>query len=54
MTNPRTKYTEEYRHGTADYIISPGRPVIAAAAELDPHQKIASHWDNLRKKTLNG
>ena len=54
MTNSRTKYTEEYRRETADYIISTGRPVAAVAAELGLHQKTASRWVTLRKKALNG
>lgn len=54
MTNLRTKYTEEYRRETADYIISTGRPVAAVAAELGLHQKTASRWVTLRKKALSG
>lgn len=54
MTNQRTKYTEEYRRETADYIISTGRPVAAVAAELGLHQKTASRWVTQRKKVLNG
>ncbi|MEG0040002.1 MAG: transposase [Bacteroides sp.] len=54
MTNPRTKYTEEYRRETADYIISTGRPVAAIAAELGLHQKTAARWVTARKKVLNG
>ena len=54
MTDPRTKYTEEYRRETADYIISTGRPVATVAAELGLHQKTASRWVLLRKKALNG
>ena len=54
MTNQRTKYTEEYRRETADYIISTGRPVAAVATELGLHQKTASRWVTQRKKALNG
>lgn len=54
MTSQRTKYTEEYRHETADYIISTGRPVAAGAAEPGLHQKTSSRWVALRKKALNG
>lgn len=54
MTDPRTKYTEEYRRETADCIISTGRPAATVAAELGLHQKTASRWVLLRKKALNG
>ncbi|MEG1840940.1 MAG: transposase, partial [Raoultibacter sp.] len=54
MTNPRTKYTEEYRRETADYIISTDRPVSAVALELGIHQKTAARWVTARKKVLNG
>lgn len=54
MTNPRTKYTEEYRRETADYIISTGRPASAVAAELGLHQKTAARWVAPRRKALHG
>lgn len=34
MANPATKYTDELRHETADYIISTGRSVTEYCREL--------------------
>lgn len=42
MIDPRTKYTDEYRRETADYIISTGRPTAQVAAELGINQKTAN------------
>ena len=39
-----SKYTDEYRRETADYIISTGRPINAVAKELGINDKTASRW----------
>jgi transposase len=54
MTNPSTKYTDEYRRETADYIISTGRPIVEVAAEIGVNKKTASHWVAKRRRQLSG
>ncbi len=54
MTDPATKYTDEYRRETADYIISTGRPIAQVAEELGINKKTASRWVKDRKDVLSG
>jgi transposase len=54
MTNPSTKYTDEYRRETADYIISTGRPIVEVAAEIGVNRKTASRWVAKRRRQLSG
>ncbi len=54
MTNPATKYTDDYRRETADYIISTGRPIAQVAEELGINKKTASRWVKDRKDVLSG
>ncbi len=54
MTNPATKYTDEYRRETADYIISTGRPIAQVAEELGINTKTASRWVKNRRDELSG
>lgn len=35
------KYTDEFRHKTADYVISTGRPITEVAKEPGPNDKTA-------------
>ena len=49
-----SKYTDEYRRETADYIISTGRPINAVAKELGINDKTASRWVQIRKHQLSG
>lgn len=37
--NPATKYTEEFRRETADYIIASGRPITECCKELGLNSK---------------
>lgn len=43
--NPVTKYTDEYRRGTADCTVSTGRSVAVVARELGLNPKTANRWD---------
>ncbi len=54
MTHPATKYTDEYRRETADYINSTGRPIAQVAEELGINKKTASRWVKDRKDVLSG
>lgn len=49
-----SKYTDEYRRETADYIISTGRPVAHVAPELGINVKTASKWVKDRRDALDG
>ena len=39
MANPTAKYTDEFRRGTTDYIISTGRPMTECCRELGLNPK---------------
>lgn len=54
MTNPSSKYTDEYRRETADYIISTGRPAAEVARELGVNEKTAGRWVKERRDQLAG
>lgn len=54
MPNPASKYTDEYRRETADYIISTGRPCAEVARELGLNEKTASRWVAARRRELSG
>jgi transposase-like protein len=43
-TNPATKYTDEFRRETADYIISSGRPITECCRELGLSSKTVNRW----------
>ena len=47
------KYTDEFRHKTADYVISTGRPITEVAKELGLNDKTVNDWV-LRRKRLQG
>ena len=52
--NPATKYTEEFRRETADYIISSGRPITERCKELGLNSKTVSTWVVKRRRELGG
>ena len=45
------KYTDEFRHKTADYVISTGRPITEVAKEPGPNGKTADGWALKRKRS---
>ena len=52
--SPATKYTEEFRRETADYIISSGRPITECCKELGLNSKTVSTWVVKRRRELGG
>lgn len=52
--NPATKYTEEFRRETADYIISSGRPITECCKELGLNSKTVNTWVVKRRRELGG
>ena len=53
-TNPATKYTDEFRRETADYIISSGRPITECCRELGLSSKTVNRWAIKRRRELAG
>lgn len=53
-TNPATKYTDEFRRETADYIISSGRPITECCRELGLSSKTVNRWVITRRRELAG
>lgn len=53
-TNPATKYTDEFRRETADYIISSGRPITECCRELGLSSKTVNRWAIKRRRELVG
>jgi len=49
-----SKYTDEYRRETADYIISTGRPAAEVAREIGVNGKTAARWVSDRRRQLAG
>lgn len=45
------KYTDEFRHKTADYVISTGRPITEVAKEPGLNGKTADDWVLRRKRS---
>ena len=54
MANPASKYTDEYRRETADYIISTGKPVSACCKELGLSPKTVGKWVAKRRREVAG
>lgn len=52
--NPATKYTDEFRRETADYIISSGRPITECCRELGLSSKTVNRWVIKRRRELAG
>lgn len=52
--NPATKYTDEFRRETADYIISSGRPITECCRELGLNPKTVNQWVIRRRRELSG
>lgn len=52
--NPATKYTDEFRRETADYVISSGRPITECCRELGPNPKTVNQWAIRRRRGLSG
>ena len=52
--NPATKYTEEFRRETADYIIASGRPITECCKELGLNSKTVNTWVIKRRRELGG
>ena len=50
----RSKYTDEYRDETADYIISTGRPIAEVCRELGINPKTGGRWVKDRRDRLSG
>lgn len=50
--NPATKYTEEFRRETADYIIASGRPITECCKELGLNSKTVNTWVIKRRHEL--
>ena len=53
-TSPATKYTDEFRQETADYIISSGRPITECCRELGLNSKTVNRWVVERRRELSG
>ena len=53
-TNPATKYTDEFRRETADYVISSGRPITECCRELGLNSKTVNRWVVERRRELSG
>lgn len=54
MANPATKYTDEFRRETADYVISTGRPITEVGGELGLNSKTVNDWVLKRRRQLGG
>lgn len=54
MQNPASKYTDEFRRETADYIISAGRPTAERCRELGLSPKTVGRWVADRRRQLSG
>lgn len=54
MAANQSKYTDEYRRETADYVISTGRPVSEMAGELGINKKTLGRWVKDRRDRLSG
>lgn len=52
--NPATKYTDEFRRETADYVISSGKPVTECCRELGLNSKTVNNWVVRRRRELGG
>ena len=52
--NPATKYTDEFRRETADYVISSGRPITECCRELGLNSKTVNMWVINRRRELSG
>ena len=52
--NPATKYTDEFRRETADYVISSGRPITECCRELGLSSKTVNRWVVERRRELSG
>lgn len=53
-SNPATKYTDEFRRETADYIISSGRSITECCRELGLSSKTVNQWVIRRRRELAG
>ena len=54
MDNPAAKYTDEFRHETADYVISTGRPISECCREPGLNSKTVNQWVIKRRRELSG
>ena len=54
MDNPAAKYTDEFRHETANYVISTGRPISECCRELGLNSKTVNQWVIKRRRELSG
>ena len=52
--NPATKYTDEFRRETADYVISSGRPITECCRELGLNSKTVNMRVAKRRRELSG
>lgn len=54
MSTPPSKYTDEFKRETSDYIISTGRPVTEVCRELGLNSKTVSRWVASRRREAAG
>lgn len=52
--NPATKYIDEFRRETADYVISSGGPIAERCRELGLNSKTVNQWAIGRRRELSG
>lgn len=53
-SNPATKYADELRRETADYVISSGKPITECCRELGLKSKTVNRWVVKRRRELSG
>ena len=54
MANPAAKYADEFRRGTAGYVISTGRPISECCGELGLNSKTVNQWAIKRRREISG
>lgn len=52
--SPASRYTPEFRRGTADYVIASGRPITECCRELGLNSKTVNGWVLERRRELGG
>ena len=54
MANPAAKHADEFRHETADCIISTGRPMTECRGKLGLNPKTVDKWVARRRREISG
>lgn len=54
MPTPATRYTDEFKRETADYVISTGRPITEVCRELGLNSKTVNRWVVDRRREVAG